>query len=73
MIGIQNPAARTDALLWRVLPDGTFDSTFGRGGLSAVDLKADVARLRALKIQTDGKIILAGEADGNLAVARLLP
>lgn len=46
----------------RYLPDGRLDPSFGAGGLTAVDL-GSFETPRAVAIQPDGKIIVAGETD----------
>jgi uncharacterized delta-60 repeat protein len=48
--------------------DGSLDSAFGQGGKASPDLHA-----RAVLVQSDGKIVAAGSAEGDFAVARLLP
>jgi uncharacterized delta-60 repeat protein len=46
----------------RYLPDGRLDSSFGAGGVTAVDL-GSFETPRAVAIQADGKIVVAGETD----------
>jgi uncharacterized delta-60 repeat protein len=72
-------SARFDFAAARLNPDGTLDATFGTKGkativYSAQGFQADAAR--AVALQPDGKIILAGYADGagfqyDFAVVRL--
>ncbi len=70
-----------DFALFKLAPDGTLDSSFGSNGFTSVffNLGGDrVDLFRALAVQPDGKIILAGSAqwsatDYDFAVARLLP
>lgn len=54
-----------------------FDSTFGQGGYVITQLGTANTAARALAIQADGAIVVAGEVDGvnnsDLAVVRLLP
>jgi uncharacterized delta-60 repeat protein len=65
-----------DVRLWRYLPDGTPDRTFG---LNTSDFYAQVDWLSPsdeahdLLVQPDGKIIVVGTSNGNLAIARFLP
>ena len=49
--------------------DGSLDSTFGTGGKVLTDLGGD-ARINALVIQRDGKLVVAGFANTNFALAR---
>lgn len=50
-----------DFAVWRYLPDGTRDDTFGSGGL-AILILPDVEEARAVALQNDGKIVVAGVA-----------
>lgn len=77
-----NPAVfDRDFGIFKLAPDGSLDQSFGSGGFTSVafDLGADhVDIFRALAVQPDGKIVLAGSAqwgatDYDFAVARLLP
>ncbi|MFN2545177.1 MAG: hypothetical protein ABR600_11515 [Actinomycetota bacterium] len=66
--------------LWRVLPDGTMDDSFGDGGESTVPVpNHEFGVYRGLALQADGKILAAGTAtatacgiDEAVAVARYL-
>jgi len=58
--------------------DGTPDTTFGAGGLVTTELGADSSGARAVLVQPDGKILVAGEAPGtggaqDIALARYNP
>ena len=56
----------------RYLPDGSLDSTFGRGG--TVTIAGPMTGAMAAALQSDGRIVVAGSANGTnpaLAVARL--
>ncbi|MCC7501477.1 MAG: hypothetical protein IT229_03045, partial [Flavobacteriales bacterium] len=46
--------------LWRVLPSGALDATFGNNGRSSAQIGSADARARGLAVQTDGKVVLAG-------------
>jgi uncharacterized delta-60 repeat protein len=50
----------------RYLPDGSLDGSFGSGGLVAVDL-GSFEDPRAVALQRDGKIVVAGETDCETA------
>jgi uncharacterized delta-60 repeat protein len=57
----------------RFLPDGTPDPSFGSGGV-AEPLVAPAFWTRALALQPDGKIVIAGyDSAYDFAVARLMP
>jgi uncharacterized delta-60 repeat protein len=51
---------------YRFLPDGTLDPSFGAGGWTALDLGSFEAA-RAIALQPDGKIVVAGETDCSTA------
>jgi uncharacterized delta-60 repeat protein len=64
----------TDFVLARFNADGTPDTSFGTGGKVTTDIAGGFAqeRARAVAIQPDGKIVVAGESSlpsGDLAVA----
>src|SRR5687767_15430873 len=46
----------------RYLPDGSLDGSFGSGGLVAADL-GSFEDARAVALQRDGKVVVAGETD----------
>jgi uncharacterized delta-60 repeat protein len=58
-----------DFVVGRLLPDGSLDPEFGGGG-AIVDFGGD-DRARAVAVQADGKILAAGETDGDWAILRL--
>lgn len=49
----------------RFNPDGTFDSTFGQGGIARLNVSAALADevARAITVQANGKIVVAGVAE----------
>lgn len=59
----------------RFLPDGRLDATFGEGGVTYVSLPGGGRTLHAAVVQPDGRIVVAGGADGDarFALARLEP
>lgn len=62
-----------DFALARYYPDGSLDETFGGDGVVTTATGSFYSTIRALAIQFDGKIIVAGEAfgdDRDIAVAR---
>lgn len=57
----------------RFLPDGSLDPSFGLNGVSTFSLAGN-DQLNCVKLQPDGKIVVAGgKLNGALGVARLLP
>lgn len=69
--GYANRNGNDDFALVRYLPSGAPDSSFGTGGTVLTDLSGqgsyDVAR--ALLVQPDGKIVLAGQSTAGAGVA----
>jgi uncharacterized delta-60 repeat protein len=58
-----------DFALARYLPDGSLDPTFGVEGKVTTDLGGD-NQAGALVLQPDGKLVVAGGAGGDFALAR---
>ena len=54
----------------RLLPDGTFDESFGDGGRLTTDFVDGIDAGYALVLQPDGRIVVAGDHDGAAALAR---
>ncbi len=61
-----------NAALARYLADGTLDPSFGTGGLVTTDFGAVSAEIRALALQSDGKIVAAGRVGDDFLVLRYL-
>ena len=65
-----------DFALARYNPNGALDATFGEGGQVTTDFAGDTDRAFAVALQTDGKIVAAGEAKTqtkeDFALARYL-
>jgi uncharacterized delta-60 repeat protein len=53
--------------------NGTLDPTFGSGGKRVIDFGGDDESVYGAALQGDGKILLAGDSDLRVAVARLNP
>jgi uncharacterized delta-60 repeat protein len=54
--------------------NGTLDNTFGSGGITTTAVVSDhAAQPSGVGLQTDGKIVVSGFADGYFAVLRYLP
>lgn len=59
-------ASRRDVLVLRLTPGGRLDPTFGTGGVFTYDGGASGTDLGfAVRVQVDGKIVVAGEAAGT--------
>ena len=61
-----------DFALLRFNEDGTLDNDFGQNGLVTTDFDGGNDKANAIAIQPDGKIVVAGESDGDFAIARYL-
>ena len=59
-----------DFVIVRLQPGGSLDTTFSGDGKQTVNFGGDDASY-AMALQPDGKIVAAGEAAGDMAVARL--
>jgi uncharacterized delta-60 repeat protein len=57
----------------RLRRGGALDASFGSGGKKTVSFGGDQAAAFGAALQADGKIVLAGDADLDAAVARLNP
>jgi uncharacterized delta-60 repeat protein len=57
----------------RLRTNGTLDTTFGSGGKRVVDFGGDDESVYGAALQANGKIVLAGDSDLRVAVARLNP
>jgi uncharacterized delta-60 repeat protein len=57
----------------RLRADGELDPTFGSGGKRTIDFGGDQESAFGAALQPDGKILLVGDSDFRVAVARLNP
>jgi uncharacterized delta-60 repeat protein len=64
--------SRPHAVLGRFRADGTLDPGFGSGGVVRTDFGA-VGLQFDLVVQPDGRIVVAGDSNGRVALARFLP
>ena len=62
--------ADSNFLVVRLLADGTLDATFGTSGLITTDFASSIDRAFDVVLQPDGKILVVGESDGDVALAR---
>ena len=60
--GVHFPSAGADFALARYNADGTLDTTFGTGGRVTTDFNGGADWARAMALQPDGKIVLAGDS-----------
>ena len=66
-----NGAAKSVFTLARYISTtGTLDPSFGTGGIVTTSLSLGADMVHALALQSDGKIVVAGEANAQFAVAR---
>ena len=66
-------AAADSFCVARLRANGAFDTTFGSGGRRTIDFGGDSGSLLGAVLQPDGRIVLAGRSDLQVAVARLNP
>ena len=59
-----------DFALIRYNTDGTVDTTFSGDGIVVTAVGGGVDAIRAMALQPDGKIVVAGESSGDFVVAR---
>lgn len=59
-----------DFALARYLSNGALDQTFGAGGIATTDVNGDEDWVFGIALQADGKIVAAGYAGSDVAVAR---
>ena len=74
-IVVTGHSSTNDFVAVRYNPDGTPDASFGVAGIATVPLPS-IDRTRAITIQSDGRIVLAGRVqtgDRDFALMRLLP
>jgi uncharacterized delta-60 repeat protein len=68
---------RTSFIAARYLPEGILDKTFGKEGIQIVDIASGPDVGKAVAIQNDGKIVIAGSSAKDkfqsIALVRLLP
>jgi uncharacterized delta-60 repeat protein len=61
LAGSEEPGS---VILVRLLPDGALDPSFGAGGKVTTPFPGGFGEARAIVLQPDGKIVIAGEAKG---------
>ena len=68
--GYANNGNDNDFAIARYNADGALDAGFGTGGKVTTALGSGNDRIRAMALQSDGKIVVAGGIGGDFAVAR---
>lgn len=71
--GFGHNGVNSDFALVRYLTDGTPDASFGTGGKVLTNITPMYEYIHAMGLQPDGKIVVAGTAQGDFALARYLP
>jgi len=66
-------AAAVSFCVARLRTNGALDTTFGSGGKRVIDFGGADESVYGAALQPDGKIVLAGDSDLRVAVARLNP
>ncbi len=66
-------AAASSFCVARLRTNGALDTTFGPGGKREISFGGDEESVFGAALQPDGKILLAGDVDFRVAVARLNP
>jgi len=69
--GSSNNGSDFDFALIRYNANGTLDPAFGTGGIVLVDIRHGDDHVSAVAIQPDGKIVVAGYSNTDVALARL--
>lgn len=69
--GYARPSTHDNFVVVRLDSLGTPDATFGTNGVVMIDFGGTGDRAYAVAVQPDGKIVVAGDSNGDLAVARL--
>ncbi|HEX4606624.1 MAG TPA: delta-60 repeat domain-containing protein, partial [Urbifossiella sp.] len=68
-----NAAGNFDAAAIRLTPTaGALDATFGSGGKATIDFGGNADSANAVVVQPDGNIVIAGNNNADVVVARLL-
>ena len=69
--GFASDGVDSDFVVLRVHPGGSLDTTFAGDGTRTIDYGVDAGAM-GIALQPDGRIVVAGRAGHDLAVARLL-
>lgn len=70
-VPVNDPVTLQNFALYRHNADGSLDTSFGNGGVSLTNIYGNNPdAIKALALQSDGKIVAAGWAGNDMAVAR---
>ena len=69
---LQNATGQNSFLVGRLLANGTIDATFGNNGFVTTSFTSNDSRAFDLKIQSNGRIVVAGISGGKIALARYM-
>ena len=70
MVGYAPGTSGDDFALVRYLVNGSLDTTFGNGGKVSTPFTSGRDSGRSIVVQSDGKIVVAGDSGGDFAVVR---
>ena len=65
-------AANTQWAVWRLLPDGALDATFGVGGVMQWDIEGGEDYSREIIVQNDGYLVVGGSMPAGFSIERIV-
>jgi len=65
-------AANTQWALWRLLPDGTLDASFGNGGVVQWEIEGGEDYARDIIVQNDGYLVIGGSMPAGFSNERIV-
>lgn len=66
-----NGPGQQNLMVGRFLASGPLDATFGTNGFTLIPVGAGAYEVRDIAVQVDGRILIAGQAQGSGVIARL--
>lgn len=77
-VSLPTNITQTSALLYRFLPSGALDTSFGQNGQLVFSYGGTIATVSTLQLETPpgaaaGDFLVGGQTDGAFAISRLLP
>ena len=73
VVGCCNDGSNTDFAVVRYSSNGTLDPTFGKDGIVLTSLSQGDDQAVAMEVQPDGKVLLTGYSNTNIATVRYKP
>ncbi|MEI6882990.1 MAG: delta-60 repeat domain-containing protein [Bacteroidota bacterium] len=73
VVGCCNDGSNTDFAVVRYSSNGTLDPTFGKDGIVLTSLSQGDDQAVAMAVQPDGKVLLTGYSNTNIATVRYKP